>query len=279
MDEKWMIRDVQMAKRFAKKNWLVPCEVGQMTVADGEYAVADPWIDIGEHAELTDEQAVGLWGLEVLVPYIRKTIDRTVEIAHMEDTGGHIMVWFGKLANGKYYAMSHCDNFVYLYDEAYDPYRDDDAYEWESKHFVGRMTWRQAGKVMLSDAMTLKGTYDKDIILSDAMMLKATGEDPTYDGTWARDYGEACKLMKRIRKFAREQWSRYKEKPDDGVPFSIRGKDGRDMISPWVNADGADINKDADAVRLWGLEAVYGYCVMAADALHGKIAKAGSMVA
>ncbi len=58
-------------KRFAEENFCKDEEY-QIYADDVEYAVTNPWMDHTGRFELTDEQAVKEWGLEVVVEFCIK---------------------------------------------------------------------------------------------------------------------------------------------------------------------------------------------------------------
>ena len=95
-----------MVKKYTEANWALQNDgdAGQLGVEDEEYAVANPWYDIQSRKNASDERAVQLCGLEAVLPFISKALDRIVVEAHAEMTGGHCMTWHGALANWKYYA-------------------------------------------------------------------------------------------------------------------------------------------------------------------------------
>ena len=62
---------IEKIKRFAEDNFCKP-ESEQIYADDPEFAVTNPWMDHTGRFELTDEEAVKEWGLDVVVEFCIK---------------------------------------------------------------------------------------------------------------------------------------------------------------------------------------------------------------
>ena len=63
-------------KKFAVDNWCSEDELNQVYSTDGEVAVTNPWIDHSGRFSLTDTEAVDEWGLDVVIDFCEKAIER-----------------------------------------------------------------------------------------------------------------------------------------------------------------------------------------------------------
>ena len=64
-------RMLEKIKRFAEENFCKD-EKDQIYADDVEFAVTNPWMDHTGRFELTDEETVKEWGLEVVVEFCIK---------------------------------------------------------------------------------------------------------------------------------------------------------------------------------------------------------------
>lgn len=62
---------IEKIKAFAEENFCKD-EKDQIYAEDAEFAVTNPWMDHTGRFELTDEEAVREWGLEVVVEFCIK---------------------------------------------------------------------------------------------------------------------------------------------------------------------------------------------------------------
>ncbi len=70
-----MMFNLKQVKEFAEKNF---CDNSprQLYVDDKEFAVTNPWIDRSGRFELTDEEAVREWGLELIITFCLRADQR-----------------------------------------------------------------------------------------------------------------------------------------------------------------------------------------------------------
>ena len=71
--------DIAKVKEIAERNFIESAEIGDKEMVSFEFKgmnIIDPWIDDSGRFDLTDEQAIELYGLENVLGFITETLEK-----------------------------------------------------------------------------------------------------------------------------------------------------------------------------------------------------------
>lgn len=68
---------LEKIKEFAEENWCKEDESDKIFAEDEEFAVENPWMDHSGRFHLSDEKAVKEWGLDVVLDFCLKAMEKT----------------------------------------------------------------------------------------------------------------------------------------------------------------------------------------------------------